>query len=175
MKEILAEMQNKKLAGGPTVSTVVTSAPWVKKGINTARERTQAVKAAETAKEKFDYVYGLKSTTSVVRVAIQQTPTTKVRASVRSYDPATGDIELQTAHHVYEANTNDFEYLGREKAISTPIKKYKFIAHGAEYSGDRPIEKKEPVKKLSPQEKRWAAQAAEAEKLKYDAWGRPVK
>ena len=111
----------------PSISTVDRSAPWVKAAIGKARKKTQDFNALATAKEKFDFIYKLKNTSTKLRILGQgHNP-----YHIQSYDPATGNISLllktSQGDKIVTGNTNDFTYQGRHSTSTSGGKTYTFV------------------------------------------------
>jgi hypothetical protein len=110
----------------PMVSTVDRTAPWVKAAIGKARKKSQDFNALPTDKEKFDFIYKLQSTSTLIRILSPG----RNPYHIQSYDPATGDISLllktPKGNEIVTGNTNNFTYQGRQVTPSTGGKTYIF-------------------------------------------------
>jgi hypothetical protein len=119
----------------PTVSTIDSSAPWIKKQRNLAYTRAVDFNQLETDKEKFDYIKNLsaKSPSTVLRVLPPNVLGNNLH--IQKYDPVSGEITLiQNTNGgetiVYQGNVNQFKYKGRTRTSSNSGKNYEFIPNG---------------------------------------------
>lgn len=110
--------------GGPRVNEPA----FVKAGKQKKYQRTVDFNDLKTDKEKFEFIYNLK-VGKTTNKAVFEIPGTN-GSKVISYDPQTGNIELEVARgnnvDLYSGNANNFKFLGREKSPSVPLIKYKF-------------------------------------------------
>lgn len=126
-KEFLQEAQatgtptRARAIDAPRVSTIDRSAPWVKAAIGRAQQRKRRFEELTTGKEKFDFLYNLKTGKSNNRIMILGRG--RQNLQIKSYDPATGDIvmTLSTGQEVntYSGNTNNFKFVRSEKSGTT--------------------------------------------------------
>jgi hypothetical protein len=147
----------------PRVSTVDTSAPWVQAAMQQARQRKKSFNELATDKEKFDFLYKLKTGKTTNTIKIQGPAASSYGApivlNIENYNPATGDIELVgyarqgragSQELKYRANTNTFNYSSRfRKGISTAGYDY-FFTPGSSLeliSQQARVKPQEPVSK----------------------------
>ena len=100
--EFITEAGNPQMVArrisAPRVSTVDTSAPWVQAQMQQARQRKKSFNELATDKEKFDFLYKLKTgkTTHTIRVVGPASGRfgAPITLNIENYNPATGDIEF---------------------------------------------------------------------------------
>jgi len=130
--EFITEAGNPQMVArrisAPGVSTVDYSAPWVQAKMQQARQRKKSFNELETDKEKFDFLYKLKTGKTTNTIKIQGPSPDRFGApitlNIENYNPATGDIELVgyarqgragSQELKYRANTGTFEFGGRSR------------------------------------------------------------
>lgn len=109
----------------PNVTTIDNTAPWTRAQQAKAYKRTVDFNALKTDKEKFDFLYNLKTGKTNNRILIQG------GLQIKAYDPVTGEIELVSKKGDQEStlkgNVNNFTFQGRSRVVSGNIKNYNFI------------------------------------------------
>jgi hypothetical protein len=142
--EILNELTYGKVS--PNVSTIDRSAPWVKKGIEKAAERTKTFRRLNTVAEKLEFLYketdGFTKSLNIRPVFIVKGK----RLPFQSFDASTGELILKNQFSnsqreliTYKFNINDFEFDRREKSTSN-VSYYIFKSDvdGEEQKNDNP-------------------------------------
>lgn len=135
---------------GPSVSTIDRTAPFIKAGMKIAADRTKSMNSATSVKDKFEVAYDISKQSAVSSVILGKFSSGKIK----SYDPASGDIIFAGGFNhgkLYSANINSYEYVGREKSISSNTMKYIFkeIVPPVEISADTPQMHKKKKKAVS--------------------------
>jgi hypothetical protein len=131
----------------PTVSTIDRSAPWTKAQLARATQRTKDFNQLATDKEKFDMLYNLPTGKTTNRIVISTSGTGGQGRTfqIKSYDPATGNIDLilnsSGKTDQYQANTNNFKFVGRTRMPSNSTKNYNFTPGELSHtdSQDKPV------------------------------------
>jgi hypothetical protein len=111
---------------------------FIVKSMKQKRNREEKFNALPTAKEKFDFLYNIKTAkaegNSVINISIRfpdanGTPG-RWPLQIRKYDPASGNIELFDNRNKieYSSNTKDFMYVKRERGPSSTLFNYIFVA-----------------------------------------------
>ena len=111
---------------------------FISKAMNQKRNREEKFNALPTAKEKFDFLYNIKSTKGEgntriafdIRLPDVNGAPTRQPLQILKYDPASGNIELFDNRNKidYSSNTNDFVYIKRERSSSSTLFRYIFVA-----------------------------------------------
>ena len=110
--------------------TYTKDAPgFIKAAVQKNKQRKKEFKDLVTGKEKFDFIYFMKEGSSNHRVAILSSDG-QGSLKVSEYNRETGDITLQKNRGyvttVYTGNTNNFEFVKRERQVSGPQIRYIF-------------------------------------------------
>jgi hypothetical protein len=111
---------------------------FIVKSMKQKRDREEKFNALPTAKEKFDFLYNIKTAkaegNSVINISIRfpdanGTPG-RWPLQITKYDPASGNIELFDNRNKieYSSNTKDFMYVKRERGPSSTLFNYIFVA-----------------------------------------------
>ncbi len=155
IRDIISEAFTKspsRYSGGPQSVTRSITAPditrprgikevppgFVRKAIKQKYDREDKFNALPTAKEKFDFLYSIKSAKAQgstriafdIRFADPKGNPTRQTLQITKYDPTSGNIELFDNRNKidYSSNTKDFEYVKRERSSSSTKFRYIFIA-----------------------------------------------
>jgi hypothetical protein len=165
--EIISEMQvGRVYSGGP--STIDRTSPWIKQAMDQAGKLTQAINKIEDPGEKYKYITGLKSPSSKTQVMANVGDKQRLM-TVKSYDPATGEIVMATSGSSltsYKANVSDLEYIGRERSVSSNKKYYKFLVKDLQPAETKPSTNKLVLKKQAEEEARLAQIKAAHDRVK---------
>lgn len=174
IKEVISEVfltkSPSKYSGGPSSSAHRISAPsiefnaggrdapgFVKAAMHQSQQRKKDFNELSTGKEKFDFIYFLKTGKTSHSVKVSQTPD-NIRNSlkIQDYDKDTGEITLTKSSSsgyitVYKGNTNNFEFIKRQRPVSSSQYSYIFTPGKIEevdsYNSDKPRLKTGPNKK----------------------------
>jgi hypothetical protein len=162
--EIISEMQQGHVYyGGP--STIDRSSPWVKKNMQTAADRTMHFKSLDNVKDQFEYIYKLKSASSKPQVYTKDNSGKLHPLVIKGYD--NGIVLLSNSTNglvTYRTDVNTLNFLGREKSITSPGTKYKFLATTISKEVRQPLDNKQAIKKQSAQNHAQAVAKAAREK-----------
>ena len=111
---------------------------FIVKSMKQKSNREEKFNALPTAKEKFDFLFNIKSTKAEgntriafdIRFADPNGNPARQTLQITKYDPASGNIELFDNRNKidYSSNTNDFKYVKRERSSSSTMFRYIFIA-----------------------------------------------
>jgi len=111
---------------------------FIAKAMNQKKNREEKFNALPTAKEKFDFLFNIKSTKAEgntriafdIRFADPNGNLARQTLQITKYDPTSGNIELFDNRNKidYSSNTKDFEYVKRERSSSSTKFRYIFIA-----------------------------------------------
>ena len=111
---------------------------FIAKSMKQKKNREEKFNALPTAKEKFDFLYNIKSAKGAgssvlaydIRLPDANGAQTRQPLQILKYNPASGDIELFDNRNKidYSSNTNDFVYIKRERSSSSTLFRYIFVA-----------------------------------------------
>ena len=120
--EFITEMQiGKYTSGGITPS----STPITRKNSKIAYDTVKAIANAPTAKDKIDIITNLKVGRTSNKISVTDQNGNKY--GFREYNEQSGDIELVDRQgKPYKTNVDYLEFVGKERSMSTSIKKWVF-------------------------------------------------
>jgi hypothetical protein len=141
INEIITKSPSRYGGGAPSMSAQRMTAPntttprgfsdpiFVKRAKQQKYNREKQFKALTTAKEKFDFLYGLEKGKSTNQIRIQGP--SNLTYHIQQYNPVTGDIVLLLkglqSDDTIKGNTSNFVYQGRQASGATGPKIYIFI------------------------------------------------
>jgi hypothetical protein len=123
--DLLVEMQMGRYASG---GTTPTGGPIAKKNAAIAYNVVKSIGNAPTAREKIDIITSLKAGTTTNKIVINDQH--GKHYSFKGYDKSTGDISLANMQGIpCKTNVEDLEFVGKERSISSTIKKWIFTSN----------------------------------------------
>jgi hypothetical protein len=124
IREFITEMRIGKYASG---GIIPSSSPITRKNSKIAYDTVKAINDAPTAKDKIDIITNLEvgRTTNQILVTDQKGN----KYGFKEYNKQSGDIELiDRRGNPYRTNVDYLEFVGKERSMSTSIKKWVFTS-----------------------------------------------
>lgn len=146
-QEFITEASIGKYASG---GIVPSSTPITRKNAKLAYDVVKSINQAPTAKDKIEVITSLKAGGSTNKISIINQHGEPY--GFREYNKSTGDIELVNRQgKAFRTNVDSLEFVGKERSVSTSIKKWVFKTDNIQISDTEPQKSiQEPKKKGRP-------------------------
>jgi hypothetical protein len=133
IKEFISELTVGRYASGGVVPSKPGAA--VRKNSKIAYDIVKSVNAAATSKEKIEILSNLTAGNTANKIVIVGPD--GERYTFRSYDKDSEKltVSLSTSPKIYTTDVNSLEFLGKERSVSTTLKKWLFKTDNLEVQG----------------------------------------